>query len=134
MPGSVVQWGLEQQSSCTHSCPVLPLVSPGRATQAHAQTLQILLAGRDKSRNPRQCLRVELARKQTMMYYQPQPSRLFLKIVLAVPTLVAGCRSESVVGTWQSHVAFHTDKVQPQRCIWPARAPGTSSDREPDWG
>lgn len=30
----------------------------------------MLLAGRDKSKNPRQCLRVELTRKQTVMYYQ----------------------------------------------------------------
>lgn len=60
--------------------------------------MQALLAGRDKSRNPRQCLRVELARKQTMMYYQPQPSRLFLKIVLSVPTLVTTCKSERAAG------------------------------------
>ena len=56
--------------------------------------LQVLLAGRDKSRNPRQCLCVELAQKQTMMHYQPQASRLFLKIVLSVPNLVTPCRSK----------------------------------------
>ena len=38
-------------------------------------------------------LRVELVRKQTMMFYQPTKDRLFLKIVLATPNLVATCRS-----------------------------------------
>lgn len=37
---------------------------------------------------------MELARKQTMMFYQPAKDRLFLKIVLATPNLVAPCRSE----------------------------------------
>jgi len=41
-----------------------------------------------------QVLRIELARKQTMMFYQPTKDRLFLKIVLATPNLVAPCRSE----------------------------------------
>lgn len=40
-----------------------------------------------------QVLRVELVRKQTMMFYQPTKDRLFLKIVLATPNLVATCRS-----------------------------------------
>ena len=59
---------------------------------------QAQLSGRDRSGNPRQVLRVELTRKQTMMYYQPQKSRLFIKIVLALPTLVAPCRCEC--GVW----------------------------------
>ena len=45
-----------------------------------------------------QVLRVELARKQTMMFYQPSKDRLFLKIVLATPNLVAPARSEP--GRW----------------------------------
>ncbi|PSC71316.1 DNA polymerase delta catalytic subunit [Micractinium conductrix] len=60
--------------------------------QALAGELNMLLAGRDKSKNPRQCLRVELTRKQTVMYYQPLKDRLFLRIVLAKPDLVAPCR------------------------------------------
>ena len=55
---------------------------------------QSMLSGRERNGNPRQCLRVELTRKQTMMYYQPHKSRLFLKIVLSTPNLVAPCRSE----------------------------------------
>jgi hypothetical protein len=57
---------------------------------------QALLVGRSKNCNPRQCLRVELARKQTMMYYQPQRDRLFLRVVLALPTIVTACKRESL--------------------------------------
>lgn len=56
--------------------------------------MQNLLSGKDRSRNPRQCLRVEMERKTSMMHYQPQGARLFLKIVLALPNLVAPCRGE----------------------------------------
>ncbi|KAL4435029.1 hypothetical protein ABPG77_003854 [Micractinium sp. CCAP 211/92] len=61
--------------------------------QALAAELNAHLSGKDRTKNARQCLRVELARKQTMMHYQPQKDRLFLRIVLAGPNLVAPCRS-----------------------------------------
>ncbi|PRW18348.1 DNA polymerase delta catalytic subunit [Chlorella sorokiniana] len=59
--------------------------------QALAGELNAELGPKDK-KNPRQVLRVELARKQTMMFYQPAKDRLFLKIVLATPNLVSTCR------------------------------------------
>jgi hypothetical protein len=57
--------------------------------------MQRHLSGKDKNNNPRSCLSVALEQKQTVMHYQPQKSRAFLKIVLAVPNLVAPCRGES---------------------------------------
>nr|BAE48221.1 DNA polymerase delta subunit [Chlorella sorokiniana] len=61
--------------------------------QALAAELNAHLSSKDRTKNARQCLRVQLARKQTMMHYQPQKDRLFLRIVLAGPNLVAPCRS-----------------------------------------
>lgn len=57
-----------------------------------AEELNKLLAGRDRSRNARQCLRVELLQRQTVMYYQPAGPKPFLRIVLSTPNLVAPCR------------------------------------------
>lgn len=37
---------------------------------------------------------VELLQKQTIMHYQPNKSQSFLKIVVALPTMVASCRGE----------------------------------------
>ncbi|KAL5714576.1 DNA-directed DNA polymerase [Ranunculus cassubicifolius] len=53
------------------------------------------LEGRMRERNntiPQCVLRVEMTHKRSIMYYQQQESHLFLKIVVALPTLVAGCR------------------------------------------
>lgn len=36
--------------------------------------------------------KVELIQKRSVMYYQPEKSRPFLKIFVALPTMVAGCR------------------------------------------
>ncbi|XP_020112061.1 DNA polymerase delta catalytic subunit [Ananas comosus] len=41
---------------------------------------------------PRFVKRVELVQKKSIMYYQPQQSQPFLKIVVALPTMVASCR------------------------------------------
>jgi DNA polymerase delta subunit 1 len=38
--------------------------------------------------------RIEIVQKRSIMYYQEQKSRTFLKIVVALPTMVASCRGE----------------------------------------
>jgi hypothetical protein len=59
--------------------------------------LLTVLQGRMKESNrssnvPRFVKRVELVQKQTIMHYQTQQSQPFLKIVVALPTMVASCR------------------------------------------
>lgn len=71
-----------------------PAPAPHPPAPAHTPGPQAHLSGKDRTKNARQCLRVELARKQTMMHYQPHKDRLFLRVVLAGPNLVAPCRSE----------------------------------------
>jgi DNA polymerase delta subunit 1 len=43
---------------------------------------------------PRFVKRVELVQKQTIMHYQTHQSQPFLKIVVALPTMVASCRGQ----------------------------------------
>ncbi|KAF9601089.1 hypothetical protein IFM89_016062, partial [Coptis chinensis] len=43
---------------------------------------------------PQFVLRIEMVQKKSIMYYQQQQSHLFVKIVVALPTMVAGCRGE----------------------------------------
>lgn len=38
--------------------------------------------------------RVELVQKKSIMYYQKHSSQPFLKIVVALPTMVASCRGK----------------------------------------
>lgn len=38
--------------------------------------------------------RIELVQKKNIMYYQQHPSQPFLKIVVALPTMVASCRGK----------------------------------------
>jgi DNA polymerase delta subunit 1 len=59
-----------------------------------AETLNSALSGRDRSRNPRSCLRVEIVHRQTLLYYQPAQSRMFLKIYVAAPQLVSASKSK----------------------------------------
>ncbi|OAY64752.1 DNA polymerase delta catalytic subunit [Ananas comosus] len=57
---------------------------------------------------PRFVKRVELVQKKSIMYYQPQQSQPFLKIVVALPTMVASCRglgSRSFI-TYESNILF----------------------------
>ncbi|OVA06886.1 DNA-directed DNA polymerase [Macleaya cordata] len=44
------------------------------------------------SRVPKFVLRIEMFQKRSIMYYQQLQSHPFLKIVVALPTMVAGCR------------------------------------------
>ncbi|KAJ1274889.1 hypothetical protein BS78_05G094300 [Paspalum vaginatum] len=57
------------------------------------QTLEGRMRESNRSSNvPRFVKRVELVQKQTIMHYQTQQSQPFLKIVVALPTMVASCR------------------------------------------
>lgn len=58
---------------------------------------QQILEGRMKEMNrnsqvPKFVRRIEMVQKRSIMYYQQQPSHPFLKIVVALPTMVASCR------------------------------------------
>ncbi|OMP04435.1 DNA-directed DNA polymerase, family B, pol2 [Corchorus olitorius] len=73
------------------SCP--PGMGPDDISRFH-QTLE----GRMKETNrnskvPKLVRRIELVQKRSIMYYQKQESQPFLKIVVALPTMVASCRS-----------------------------------------
>ncbi|MBA0668370.1 hypothetical protein Goklo_001291, partial [Gossypium klotzschianum] len=72
------------------SCP--PGMGPDDISHFH-QTLE----GRMKEMNrnskvPKFVRRIELVQKRSIMYYQQQKSQPFLKIVVALPTMVATCR------------------------------------------
>ena len=52
---------------------------------------------KDMNRNnkvPKFVRRIELVQKGSIMYYQQQKSQPFLKIVVALPTMVASCRGK----------------------------------------
>ncbi|KAJ8765388.1 hypothetical protein K2173_012085 [Erythroxylum novogranatense] len=73
------------------SCP--PGMGPDDISRFHQ-----ILEGRMRevnrnSKAPKFVLRIELVQKRSIMYYQQQPSYPFLKIVVALPTMVASCRS-----------------------------------------
>jgi hypothetical protein len=53
---------------------------------------------REVNRNgkvPKYVRRIELVQKRSVMYYQQQTSHPFLKIVVALPTMVTSCRGKS---------------------------------------
>ncbi|KAE7998367.1 hypothetical protein FH972_002919 [Carpinus fangiana] len=72
------------------SCP--PGMGPDDISRFH----QILEARmREVNRNgkvPKYVCRIELVQKRSVMYYQQQTSHPFLKIVVALPTMVTSCR------------------------------------------
>ena len=47
---------------------------------------------RNKERVTRCCLSVKLEQKQTLKYYQPTKTRGFLKITMALPTMIPGLK------------------------------------------
>lgn len=52
---------------------------------------------REMNRNnrvPKLVRRIEMVQKRSIMYYQQQGSHPFLKIVVALPTMVASCRGK----------------------------------------
>uniref|UniRef100_A0A0D9XPV7 DNA polymerase n=1 Tax=Leersia perrieri TaxID=77586 RepID=A0A0D9XPV7_9ORYZ len=72
------------------SCPMG--MGPDDISRFH-QTLEGRMKDSNRSSNvPRFVKRIELVQKQTIMHYQPQQSQPFLKIVVALPTMVASCR------------------------------------------
>ncbi|GJN06058.1 hypothetical protein PR202_ga23743 [Eleusine coracana subsp. coracana] len=72
------------------SCP--SGMSPDDISRFH-QTLEGRMKESNRNSNvPRFVKRVELVQKQTIMHYQPHQSQPFLKIVVALPTMVASCR------------------------------------------
>ncbi|XP_021675936.2 DNA polymerase delta catalytic subunit isoform X2 [Hevea brasiliensis] len=72
------------------SCP------PGMGPDDISRFQQILEGRmREMNRNskvPKFVRRIEMVQKRSIMYYQQQPSHPFLKIVVALPTMVASCR------------------------------------------
>ncbi|KAF8011824.1 hypothetical protein BT93_I0077 [Corymbia citriodora subsp. variegata] len=73
------------------SCP--PGMDRPDAISRFRQVLEARM--RDASRNakvPQYVRRIELVQKRSIMYYQQQTSHSFLKIVVALPTMVTTCR------------------------------------------
>ncbi|KAH7681090.1 DNA-directed DNA polymerase protein [Dioscorea alata] len=57
------------------------------------QTLEGRMRESNRNSNvPKFIRRIEMVRKKSIMYYQPKDSHIFLKIVVALPTMVASCR------------------------------------------
>ena len=55
---------------------------------------------RDSCRNsnvPKFVRRIELVQRRSIMYYQQESSHPFLKIVVALPTMVTTCRGMALV-------------------------------------
>ncbi|GMI85268.1 EMBRYO DEFECTIVE 2780, GIGANTEA SUPPRESSOR5 [Hibiscus trionum] len=72
------------------SCP--PGMGPDDISHFH-QTLEARMKEKNKnSKVPKFVRRIELVQKRSIMYYQQQKSQPFLKIVVALPTMVASCR------------------------------------------
>ncbi|KAK8542673.1 hypothetical protein V6N13_136771 [Hibiscus sabdariffa] len=72
------------------NCP--PGMGPDDISHFH-QTLEARMKEKNKnSKVPKFVQRIELVQKRSIMYYQQQKSQSFLKIVVALPTMVASCR------------------------------------------
>ncbi|KAL4323409.1 hypothetical protein GQ457_11G012850 [Hibiscus cannabinus] len=72
------------------NCP--PGMGPDDISHFH-QTLEARMKEKNKnSKVPKFVQRFELVQKRSIMYYQQQKSQSFLKIVVALPTMVASCR------------------------------------------
>ncbi|WOK97364.1 DNA polymerase delta catalytic subunit [Canna indica] len=72
------------------SCPVG--MGPDDISRFH-QTLEGRMRESNRNNNvPRFVKRIELMQKKSIMYYQKNQSQSFLKIVVALPTMVASCR------------------------------------------
>ncbi|KAJ0976850.1 hypothetical protein J5N97_012324 [Dioscorea zingiberensis] len=72
------------------SCPAG--MGPDDISMFH-QTLEGRMRESNRNSNvPRFIRRIEMVQKKSIMYYQPMESHSFLKIVVALPTMVASCR------------------------------------------
>ncbi|GLT25096.1 hypothetical protein SLA2020_002480 [Shorea laevis] len=72
------------------SCP--PGMGPDDISRFHQSLEGRMREANRNSRVPKFVRRVELVQKRSIMYYQQQKSQPFLKIVAALPTMVASCR------------------------------------------
>lgn len=64
---------------------------------------------REANRNsnaPKFVRRIEVVQKRSIMYYQQQASQPFLKIVVALPTMVTSCRGILSVSLIQLYCIF----------------------------
>ncbi|RWR92782.1 DNA polymerase delta catalytic subunit isoform X1 [Cinnamomum micranthum f. kanehirae] len=72
------------------SCP--PGMGPDDISRFH-QTLEGKMREANRnSRAPKFVVRIQMMQKRSIMHYQKQKSQPFLKIVVALPTMVASCR------------------------------------------
>ncbi|KAM2815549.1 hypothetical protein COP1_039900 [Malus domestica] len=69
-----------------------PGMGPDDISRFH-QILEVLMGEVNRnSKVPKFIRRIEMVQKRSIMYYQQQDSEPFLKIVVALPTMVASCR------------------------------------------
>ncbi|CAN8251712.1 unnamed protein product [Cochlearia groenlandica] len=72
------------------ACP--PGMGPDDISRFH-QVLEGKMKESNKNANVPKCVRrIEMVQKRSIMYYQQQKSQNFLKITVALPTMVASCR------------------------------------------
>ncbi|KAK2656304.1 hypothetical protein Ddye_009356 [Dipteronia dyeriana] len=70
----------------------LPGMGPDDISRLH-KILEVRMRESNKnSKVPQFVRRIEMVQKRSIMYYQQQKSQPFLKIVVALPTMVASCR------------------------------------------
>ncbi|CAA3004244.1 DNA polymerase delta catalytic subunit [Olea europaea subsp. europaea] len=72
------------------SCP--PGMSPDDISYFHQALEGRMREANRNSKVPKFVRRIELVQRRSIMYYQQQSSQPFLKIVVALPTMVASCR------------------------------------------
>lgn len=81
--------GIRGSSRALLSCHALVACS---LTHSICMLLQQRLTDRSKERVARCCLSVKLEQKQTLKFYQPTKTRGFLKITVALPTMIPGLK------------------------------------------
>ncbi|CAK7354806.1 unnamed protein product [Dovyalis caffra] len=72
------------------SCP--PGMGPDDISHFHQILERRMREANRNNKVPKFVQRIELVHKRSIMYYQQQQSHPFLKIVVALPTMVSGCR------------------------------------------
>ncbi|KAB5556432.1 hypothetical protein DKX38_007341 [Salix brachista] len=72
------------------SCP--PGMNPDDISHFHRILEGMMREVNRNTKVPKCVRRIELVHKRSIMYYQQQQSHPFLKIVVALPTMVSGCR------------------------------------------
>lgn len=67
------------------------------------------------SKVPQYVRRIELLQKRSIMYYQQQTSQPFLKIVVALPTMVTSCRGKQI--HVYKHIGHMCTKIPCHLCL-----------------